>query len=207
MEKKLRFLIAFACCLFITPLGIAFNGTNPIVYKQTILSLHDEYVKGHLEEKNLVEEIALQNVETEHFSLDEIKALEQRWETEFETREYLLLPKLLTRPIAINAARIKESAQGHISSIYFIDMRGLNVAQSNVTKHYWHGNQSYFINAEKTQDNPYIHPVTYDEVSDEFIVTAMFPVHDASEKIIGYTVIDFSAIELEYINIRNQKSP
>lgn len=126
---------------------------------------------------------------------------ESQWSMELETENYTILPNVLTHRSALTASRIKEKAKGLISSIYFVSTEGLNIGQSNVTKHY---NQTKTGMWQKITQEPThaLEGVVYDRISGNFTAPSAFKII-IDEKNIGYAFVDFNAIELEYIATKN----
>ena len=171
-------------------------------YEDIILSLYKDFIAPTLLEDPVDDEIEKQSLAFQNKTLEDYAFLEKKWQRELENGVYTLLPDLLTRRAALTASRIKEKGAGVISTVTFVDKYGLNVAQSDITKNYWNKDAFFLqqpVPERNEEKNIYVSDVSYDPLSTRFIVTAAFPVHNKQGKQVGYTVVNFDALELECI--------
>lgn len=167
------------------------------MYDDTILSFYEKHISPEMKEDNVFKEIQKQLERHKDMSISDYQHLEKQWQIELEEESYIILPELLTRKSSLTASRIKENANGIISSVTFVDKNGLNVSQSNVSQNYWQATQPYWKALKERKQ--YISNVKYDPISTKFIVTAAFPVKNEHGLKSGYAIIDFDALELECI--------
>ncbi len=92
----------------------------------------------------IVAAVRAQNTETSAFDGAKIDALDKQWRAEVGASSQPMISEKLGNPASKMLVSERENSAGLFTEIFVTDMKGLNVAQSDVTSDYWQGDEAKF---------------------------------------------------------------
>ena len=99
-------------------------------------------ISGWMADPIVVDAIRAQNERHASLSDAEIEALDQQWRTEVDAASRPLIDEMMARALSDWLKSKREDSQGFVTEVFVMDMKGLNVGQSDVTSDYWQGDEA-----------------------------------------------------------------
>lgn len=117
------------------------SGAAASDYVGAIRTLVEEDMRGWIQSDEIVTAIKEQNKTSATLSQSEIDARDLQWRAETEGGAQPLINAVLGNPLSAYLKEIRAKADGLYTEIFVMDMRGLNVGQSDITSDYWQGDE------------------------------------------------------------------
>ena len=129
---------------FLAALFISFTVTTSVManeYTEAINQLVDEQIREWIKSDVVISAVKAQNKTSESLDQAAIDALDKKWRAEVKGDNKTFINSVLENPLSAYLKDVKEGSQGLYSEIFVMDMKGLNVGQSDVTSDYWQGDE------------------------------------------------------------------
>ncbi len=133
-------IISFLAALFLT-----FTITTTAManeYADAIKQLVDEQIREWVNSDAVVSAVNAQNKNSASLDQAAIDALDKKWRAEVKGDNKSFIDSVLENSLSAFLKDKKEESQGLFSEIFVMDMKGLNVGQSDVTSDYWQGDEA-----------------------------------------------------------------
>lgn len=118
---------------------------------------------------DVISAIKAQNQSTDGYDDSRITALDQQWRTETAATSKPLIDAVLEHPLTDHLHSFQQEGAGLFSEVIVMDIKGLNVALSDVTSDYWQGDEAKWQKTAGTgHDEQFIDEVEFDESSQTF---------------------------------------
>ena len=98
-------------------------------------------VRPWVEDAVIIEALELQNRRSAALSQAQVEDLDRIWQQEVAADHRPLIHSVLSTDLSHFLKRVRDESQGLLTEIFVMDLRGLNVGQSDLTSGYWHGNE------------------------------------------------------------------
>lgn len=127
-------------------------------------------------------------------SLDEIKALDEKWTSTPGVTDYMRA--MMESDCGSHLQRL-ESQVGFYAEIFVMDAQGANVCMTDKTSDYWQGDEAKFKESYRGGAGAvFVDDIAFDESSQRYVVQASVPVTDGERVIGALTVsVDLDALE------------
>ena len=187
---------------FLTALFISFTVTTSVManeYTEAIKQLVDEQIREWIKSDVVISTVKAQNKTSESLDQAAIDALDKKWRAEVKGDNKTFINSVLENPLSAYLKEVKEGSQGLYSEIFVMDMKGLNVGQSDVTSDYWQGDEGKW---QKTYgvgpDAILIDDVEFDDSSQTYQSQVSLTIVDPATKApIGAVTIGINVEALE----------
>lgn len=129
---------------FLTALSLTFAITTSAManeYADAIKQLVDEQIREWVKSDTVISAVTAQNKTSASLDQAAIDALDKKWRAEVKGDNKTFINSVLGNPLSTYLKEVKEGSQGLYSEIFVMDMKGLNVGQSDVTSDYWQGDE------------------------------------------------------------------
>ncbi|TNF18611.1 MAG: hypothetical protein EP318_17715 [Rhodobacteraceae bacterium] len=166
-------------------------------FDDALTVLADSTIRGWAAKPEVLSAIRAQNAKTSTLNEDEILALDRQWRHETVSGGPLI-DAVLSSPLSRNLSELKSAGRGRFTEIFVTDIRGLNVAQSDVTSDYWQGDEAKW---QVPHDTLGIHigDVEFDESAQSYQSQISLPVLEHGEFIGALTVgVDLEQLAAAY---------
>ncbi len=169
----------------IVGLGIFIGGSavaGPTVSDEVV-----ENIKNLATASEVIEAIKAQNAKNSNLSQDEIDRLDKDWRAQTNGGDTPLITATLGNSLSAYLKSVKEAAGGAYSEIFAMDMKGLNVGQSDVTSDYWQGDEAKWKKSYGAgSGSVFVDEVEFDESSQTYQSQVSVAVSDpATNTVIG----------------------
>ncbi len=101
---------------------------------------------GWMAEPAVIEALRAQNAEHAGLSQADIDGMDTAWRAEVGAAAAPMIEGVMGSPASEVLRTRQEATAGLVTEVFFMDNRGLNVAQSNVTSDYWQGDEAKWQN-------------------------------------------------------------
>lgn len=189
----MRSVLALSVALSVLAGGLAAESE----FDDALTALSDTTIRGWAEMPEVRSAIRAQNAKKAALSDDEVLALDRQWRHETVSGGPLI-DAALSSPLSQRLSEMKISGRGRFTEIFVTDIRGLNVAQSDVTSDYWQGDEAKW---QVPHDTLGIHigNVEFDESSQSYQSQISLPVLDNGAFIGALTVgVDLEQLAATY---------
>ena len=119
---------------------------SPVLADDAPVKEVENYVKSNLVswlgDKVVISALKQQNTKHASLSEEEIKKLDKQWRAEVDAAQKPLIDSVLKNELSAFLSKKKTDAKGVITEIFVMDVKGLNVGQSDVTSDYWQGDEA-----------------------------------------------------------------
>jgi hypothetical protein len=145
----------------------------------------------------VVSSVKAQNEKNAELSLSDMKILDAKWIGEKRKSKRPLVKRVLGNPLSEFLKKLQDDSDGLYTEIIVMDSKGLNVAQSILSEHYWAGQSTKW---EKTFGSKsyatYISDLHFDEGTEMFQVEVSFMIMSDDTPIgVLYAGIDVEKLE------------
>lgn len=185
MRKALLYVVI---CFFIFAVGAAFAEKAP----QKVYDLAQGKLAATGSDGVIVDAVKAANAEGK--SLDDIKAMDEKWKGHAGTADYM--QALMDNACA---AKIKEilNSSSYYAEIFVMDNQGANVCMTSKTSDYWQGDEAKFKESFAGGSGAvFVDKVEFDESTQAYLVQVSVPVMDAGAAIGAITFgIDVDKVE------------
>lgn len=167
-------------------------------YQAFIENILESKIKTWLQEPAVIDSIKTQNSKNVAWDQDEIKRLDDQWQTERRSKEQPFIEEVCSNPLSMFLKEVKANNEGLFSEIFVMDNKGLNVGQSDPTSDYWQGDeakwqQTYLAGPEGLL----IGERKFDESANKFLIQVSVSVVDpATQEAIGAVTVGVSLVQL-----------
>ncbi|MCC3305588.1 hypothetical protein [Sneathiella sp. HT1-7] len=168
-------------------------------YKVAVANLIDTEIRGWSQSDEVVSAVKGQNETSISLSQSDIDTQDKKWRAETKGGDQKMINAVLSNSLSTYLKGVKEKAEGKYTEIFVMDMKGLNVGQSDITSDYWQGDeakwqQSYGIGPEGVL----IDEVEFDESTQTYQSQVSIAVVDPSTgKAIGAVTVGVNVEMLE----------
>lgn len=168
-------------------------------YAAQLKELATTNIKEWSQSSEVVSAIKAQNKTSEGLDQGKIDMLDKQWRAETKGSDKTMINKVLGNSLSTYLKGVKEQSQGLYTEIFVMDMKGLNVGQSDVTSDYWQGDEGKW---QKTYgagpDGMLIGDVEFDDSSQTYQSQISVSIVDpASNTVIGAVTIGVNVEGLE----------
>jgi len=105
----------------------------------------EQLIAGDIQEwansEAVVSAVNAQNAKNGSLDQSSIDSLDKQWRAETKGASKKLINSVLGNALSSYLKEIKEKSEGLYTEIFVMDMKGLNVGQSDVTSDYWQGDE------------------------------------------------------------------
>lgn len=112
--------------------------------KPSLQAYLDNSIRGWSTSQVLIDAINAQNARTSGYAQADIDALDAAWQAEVGTESTPTLLPVLNNAAAAFLREHVNASDGHITEVFIMDARGLNVAASAATSDMWQGDEAKF---------------------------------------------------------------
>ena len=139
----------------------------------------------------IVEALEAQNATTRDITEAEIERLDQTWRRETTSVEKPLIDHVLATELSRYLMAVRRDSEGLFTEIFVMDLRGLNVGQSDMTSDYWQGDEDKWRRScAAGPDAIFIDEVREDESTQQFQSQLSLSIPDpGSRRVIGCITI------------------
>ncbi|MCF8467224.1 MAG: hypothetical protein K9G33_07455 [Sneathiella sp.] len=111
-------------------------------YTPKIQKLVDSDLRAWAQSPEVVAAIKEQNKNSATLKQDEIDSQDKKWRAETKGGDKTMINSVLANSLSTYLKDVKEKSQGLYTEIFVMDMKGLNVGQSDPTSDYWQGDEA-----------------------------------------------------------------
>jgi hypothetical protein len=109
------------------------------VYRVPVEAYARNELANWLTNPELIDAIKAQNDRHATLTSEDIAGLEETWRAEFSGGGGSAITSTLTHPVSGWLKEQQAATAGFVTEVFIMDNQGLNVAQTNLTPNYWHG--------------------------------------------------------------------
>lgn len=118
------------------------------------------------------------NLKSRRFSEQEIAVRDKKWMQAFIQDDFSYSINLVDQELSAHLREIKKQSQNVITEIIVTDVRGLNVAISDMTSDYWQGDEEKFTEVfSKPANTMHFGDINYDESTKRFQLHLSVPLY------------------------------
>ncbi len=193
MKKQILPSMAFATSFLFCATAIANE------YSAALNKLAATSIKEWAHSEQVVTAIKKQNTASEKMDQGNIDALDKQWRAETQADAKPMIDGVLNNPLSTYLKSVKEEAAGLYTEIFVMDMKGLNVGQSDITSDYWQGDEGKFQKTYgKGPDGTLIDEVEFDDSTQTYQSQVSIAIVDpASNRVIGAVTVGVNVEELQ----------
>lgn len=111
-------------------------------YKMAVANLIDSEIRNWAQSDEVVNAIRAQNEVSATLSQADIDKQDKQWRDEVKGGDQNMINKVLTNKLSTYLKSVKTHSHGKYIEIFVMDMKGLNVGQSDITTDYWQGDEA-----------------------------------------------------------------
>ncbi len=176
-----------------------FSTASANEYAPQLKELAATNIKEWAQSSEVISAIKAQNKTSEGLDQGNIDALDKQWRAETKGSDKPMINGVLGNSLSAYLKGVKEKSEGLYTEIFVMDMKGLNVGQSDVTSDYWQGDEGKF---QKTYgagpDGMLIDDVEFDDSSQTYQSQVSVSIVDpASNAVIGAVTVGVNVEGLE----------
>jgi hypothetical protein len=121
---------------------------------------------------------AVKRVNRQNKSLDQIKAMDERWKAHAGIADYM---QALIDSACGKHLRAIQGREPYLAEIFVMDNQGANVAMTDKTSDYWQGDEAKFKNAfNNGKGAVFVDEVEFDDSTQTYLVQVSVPVKDGN---------------------------
>jgi hypothetical protein len=120
------------------------------VYRVPVEAYARSELKNWLSNPELIDAIKAQNDRHATLTTEVIAGLEDTWRAEFNGGDGSTITSTLTHPVSAWLKEQQAATAGFVTEVFIMDNQGLNVAQTNLTPNYWHGDDEIWRDTYQT---------------------------------------------------------
>ncbi|MBO0333563.1 hypothetical protein J0X12_08065 [Sneathiella sp. CAU 1612] len=110
-------------------------------YKVAVANLIDTEIRDWAQSDEVIDAIKSQNKISATLSQADIDRQDKQWRDEVKGGDRTMINAVLTNDLSNYLQGVKTSSHGKYTEIFVMDMKGLNVGQSDATSDYWQGDE------------------------------------------------------------------
>ncbi|MEX1035953.1 MAG: hypothetical protein WDZ54_08355 [Sneathiella sp.] len=111
-------------------------------YTVAIQNMVDSDVRSWAQSEQVVAAVKEQNKKSAGLSQGDIDSQDKQWRAETKGGDQSMINAVLANSLSAYLKDVKEKSQGKYTEIFVMDMKGLNVGQSDMTSDYWQGDEA-----------------------------------------------------------------
>ena len=111
-------------------------------YTPKLQKLVDGDVRAWAQSPEVVAAVKEQNKKSAGLSQADIDSQDKKWRAETKGGDKTMINSVLANSLSTYLKEVKEKSQGLYTEIFVMDMKGLNVGQSDPTSDYWQGDEA-----------------------------------------------------------------
>tara|TARA_R110002095_G_scaffold862_1_gene3841 strand:+ start:8567 stop:9151 length:585 start_codon:yes stop_codon:yes gene_type:complete len=111
-------------------------------YTVAIQKMVDSDVRNWAQSDQVVAAVKEQNKKSAGLSQSDIDSQDKQWRAETAGGDQSMINAVLANSLSSYLKDVKGKSQGLYTEIFVMDMKGLNVGQSDVTSDYWQGDEA-----------------------------------------------------------------
>ena len=111
-------------------------------YTDAIQKMVDSDMRNWTQSEQVVAAVKEQNKKSANLSQSDIDSQDKQWRAETAGGDQSMINSVLGNSLSAYLKDVKNNAQGLYTEIFVMDMKGLNVGQSDVTSDYWQGDEA-----------------------------------------------------------------
>ncbi|MEX0583626.1 MAG: hypothetical protein WD185_08160 [Sneathiella sp.] len=111
-------------------------------YTVAIQNMVDSDVRSWAQSEQVVAAVKEQNKKSAGLSQGDIDSQDKQWREETKGGDQSMINAVLANSLSAYLKDVKEKSQGKYTEIFVMDMKGLNVGQSDMTSDYWQGDEA-----------------------------------------------------------------
>lgn len=96
---------------------------------------------GWITEPAVIAAVMAQNAANADLTQGDIDGLDADWRAQVGSAPAAMIDTVMNTPVSVWLRERQQAAAGLVTEVFFMDNRGLNVAQSNITSDYWQGDE------------------------------------------------------------------
>ncbi len=154
-----------------------------------------EQVMDWVQSPVIIQAVQARNAATGVLSEEQIIAMDGTWRAEVGQAAMPTIDPVLKSAASDFLREKAKASEGHISEIFVMDAKGLNVAASTITSDYWQGDEDKFLQTFlKGPDAVHISEVELDESTQTYQAQVSFVLRDpATQTPIGAITLGLNA--------------
>ncbi len=117
------------------------NTASANEYANELQELAKAAIGDWVQSEQVVSAINTQNKTSAGLDQAKIDSLDKQWRAETKADAKPLINSVLGNSLSAYLKGVKENSEGLYTEIFVMDMKGLNVGQSDVTSDYWQGDE------------------------------------------------------------------
>lgn len=133
--KKIFFLLTFVMSTVLS------SGAMANEYADALKELIESEIRTWANSDQVVAAVRAQNEKSATLDQAAIDAQDKKWRAEVAGDDKTMINAVMGNDLSAYLKKIKEDAAGLYSEIFVMDMKGLNVGQSDITSDYWQGDE------------------------------------------------------------------
>jgi hypothetical protein len=111
-------------------------------YSAALEKLANGDIRSWAQDPAVISAIKEQNKKSADLQQSDIDKLDKDWRAETKGGDMPMINSVLSNELSGYLKGVKEKSQGTYTEIFVMDMKGLNVGQSDVTSDYWQGDEA-----------------------------------------------------------------
>ena len=111
-------------------------------YSAALEKLANGDIRSWAQDPAVISAIKEQNTKSADLQQSDIDKLDKDWRAETKGGDMPMINSVLSNELSGYLKGVKEKSQGTYTEIFVMDMKGLNVGQSDVTSDYWQGDEA-----------------------------------------------------------------
>ncbi|MAL78195.1 MAG: hypothetical protein CMN55_03635 [Sneathiella sp.] len=111
-------------------------------YRIAIQKLVESDMRGWIQSEQVVTAIREQNKTSATLNQSDIDRQDKAWRAETENGDQKMINAVLGNALSAYLRDVQSKSGGLYTEIFVMDMKGLNVGQSNITSDYWQGDEA-----------------------------------------------------------------
>lgn len=111
-------------------------------YQDALQNLADNDIRSWAQDPAVVAAVKAQNKKSAGLQQGDIDKLDKDWRAETKGGASPMIDSVLANDLSAYLKGVKDKSQGTYTEIFVMDMKGLNVGQSDVTSDYWQGDEA-----------------------------------------------------------------
>lgn len=161
--------------------------------KADLEAIAERTVRAWTQDTRVLSAVHAQNETSAGLRQTDIDSLDQSWRAQTMSGGDMI-DNVLTNSLSLHLRELQATGHGQFSEIFVMDIRGLNVGQSNVTSDYWQGDEEKW-QVPFTTGKPYLGEVEFDESTQTYQSQISLPIKDGGS-VIGVITVGVNLQEL-----------
>ncbi|MDF2367241.1 hypothetical protein [Sneathiella sp.] len=168
-------------------------------YKVAVANLIDSEIRGWSQSDEVIDAVRKQNEMSASLSQDDVDNQDKKWRAETKGGSQNMINAVLSNSLSNYLKSVKTNSQGKYTEIFVMDMKGLNVGQSDITSDYWQGDEAKWKQSYGAgPDGVLIDEVEFDESTQTYQSQVSVAIVDPStHKAIGAVTVGVNVEMLE----------